>query len=260
MLRLSRMFKVRIENVTSLQLSSMSLLIKSQIRSGHLDFAIKNSSLDDSLESDTFCGGVFDKIVLQNVSMDFIMRKAFNSLTGVNEISLDNIRVRKEFGTEAFFNVNVKKFSLTNSEIVKVNQAAFDIRVDNLFEVKNVTMNKVEEDVFFKAKNNGTDAVMEIVNLSVTKYDPGALRIQEYFLNDNIVFTNNYIETDCDCHLHKIANKDMDMHVSKANDSTLEDITRFLHVSNILNSVIQVWFLIFLSHIGSLFRAIIAFE
>ncbi len=76
-------------------------------------FRVAHADLGETIDDDTFCcgPGVFSRIELSNVNTHTMDRKALNRLSGVDEILLDHFVVSREIETEAFYQVEVNRYT-----------------------------------------------------------------------------------------------------------------------------------------------------
>ena len=168
---------------------------------------IENSFIYDSIESNTFLGSTFNNIVLRNISVDFIQRKAFNSIFNMSQITMENVDIKEEIGTEAFFNISTENFSIKSSKIEEIRKFAFNVKVQKSFQFNNVTVQKLGEMSFYSVSGNPSSKV-DLTNIQIDEYEEGALMISNNFLiPGKLFFANNKINMECSCEMHKIATK-----------------------------------------------------
>ena len=171
------------------------------------NITIENTIFYDSIDSNTFSGSSYENIILRNVSVDYIQRKAFSSIFNLSRIELDNVNIREEIGTETFYNISTDHFFVLNSRISEVSKFAFNVKVRTLFQLRNVTIEQLGEMALYSVSGN-SDSKMDLTDLNIERFEEGSLMISNKFLTPGkFSFDDNKIKSECSCDMHKISYK-----------------------------------------------------
>ena len=265
--------RLRIENVTDLRLKYDSDEDpepepegpESRNRPSNHGMAFLAKNVIINCDRNTFCGAGFDTIgesfltelrinmnLLNNVTMstisyilsdfsDFVSsrvnymdKEAFHDLTEVKRVSFVNVRFAEEISKRAMSNVTVEQFSISDSNLTRIEHGAFDINVWDTFAIERTRIDYVEELAFYSIRAQNS-SVMSFVNVSVSEGEDNAFKIQDHFRIGGV--TNITYETPCDCEMYKVSGSGMMSHTHKKMNSTSLDNDLTLPPDIILNFV-----------------------